>query len=88
VGVQFGMFGQVEDKVEIVVMDFELVLQPFNISKQKRNSIRYTRAPFIPVASLVATSSTDMNSRTSMGTGYGVRGTEYLKSSAAGSGLN
>jgi hypothetical protein len=87
-GVQFGLSAQVEAKVEVVVVEFELVLHPCNISKQKRNSVKYTRAPFGPIASLVATSSTDKNARTSMGTRYGVRGTEYLKSSAAGAGLN
>jgi hypothetical protein len=35
VGVQFGLSGQVGDKVEVVVVEFELVLLPFNISRQK-----------------------------------------------------
>jgi hypothetical protein len=53
VGVQFDLSGQVEDKVEVVVVEFELVFQPFNISKQKkqrRSSVKYTRAPFGPIA--------------------------------------
>jgi hypothetical protein len=55
VSVQFGLSGQVGDKVEGFVLIFELVLIPFNISRQKLQKL-YTRAPLGLIASSVATS--------------------------------